>query len=677
MKVLFLTAPELPRRSLSPVIPPLASLLLTSKMRRSGHEVEQRDLDVRIVQDPELLQECEAHPILTHEGDFDAYFGGTATDAVLDGIADRLLDGISLEGFGLIALSSKRPLGVRLIAKRVRERCAVPIMVGGELQNDPLGIIRSNPAIDYLVEGKGEVPLIEYLAAAERGTGLETVPCLYRRRDGEIRQNAGRSETIQDVVVPDLRGLPIAPYLLQPALLNQLANPGLRIVIPHQFIHGCPYRCVYCQVTRSRSCEHKDPVQIVDELQWMVESTGCHDFAFFNNTINIATKFVQELCREIIRRDLKIRWSDSATFGKASDDDLELMRASGCICLTFGLESGSNRILRLMRKAHTQEMAERVLRKTHALGIWNRINIIVGFPGETDADYQESVRFVERTGPLLDSVAISCFYLVPSDLLKQPERYGIELHERTRRADNRNVLSSFAFDETGGPRWDEREKIAYERRERLNEVFIRAHGRTREITNLYEIHDVFSYCRDKAEVRHHLLDERRGFRFLLFTGADCNNGCADCPTRNLPPGVRPRTLADLCAEIENARSNGYSRLVLVGGEPTLRPDFSELLEYLHRQRLDRVVLVTNGRRLAYPRFASTLRHRGIDHVVFKLRGRSRETLEAVTQVPGSYEQSMRGISNWEALGGEYSIIDGPVIGPAGARALPGLEPRER
>jgi radical SAM superfamily enzyme YgiQ (UPF0313 family) len=664
MKLLLLTAPELPRRSHSAVLPPLASLLLTAAARGAGHEVLPRDLDARLVQRPEAVRALESLALVADPAAAQRYVDGAGRLPEVDALLDELLAPIDLGWADVVGISARRALGARLLARRVRDHVGAPILLGGDLGDDPQEVLATTPAADAVVSGRGEEALVRCLAALARGAGLDGIPGVGCRGPAGVARTPGAEPALAAQPLPDLDGLEAGLYLFQPALLDQLPNPGRRLVLPYAFTAGCPFRCAYCQVPRTRASALA-PERIAAEIRCLVERTGVRDFAFLNNTINVGAGFVRDLAAALQGLRLGLRWSDSAAFVRGSEADLWRLRAAGCIGLTFGLESAAASVLRRMRKGHTAAIAARVLRASHELGIWNRVNALVGFPGESDEEFRATVDFVERHADLIDTLSVSSFYLGGSEMLRRPERFGLRVRGWAAHGASPHRSGSYAFDEIGGPAWEERERVAQERRRVLDEAFRRARGRTREITNLNEIHDVYAYVGDKAEIRRRLRDGR-GFRFVLFTGAACNNRCPGCPTHEQASFRRAPARAELEAEIHNARRNGYTRAVIAGGEPTLRRDLPELVERMRRAGFDEIVLVTNGRMLAYPGLARRLRQGGVTELVLKL-GPDAATHDQRTGVSGSWEQGRTGRANWEALGGRCRVVDGPFFGPFGAQ----------
>lgn len=159
-------------------------------------------------------------------------------------------------------------------------------------------------------------------------------------------------------------------------------------------------------------------------------------------------------------------------------------------------------------------------------------------------------------------------------------------------------------------------------------------------------------------------------KVVLFTGYNCNNRCVFCidaDKRALPE----RTTKELLALIYAAAKKGADVLEIIGGEATIRPDFTALVRAAKRIGIPSVVCATNGRALADLAAAEKIVAAGLDAVIFSLHGPSARIHDALTAGPGSFGQLMKGMANLKKLGfrrinGNTTVVKGNM------RALPAL-----
>lgn len=133
-------------------------------------------------------------------------------------------------------------------------------------------------------------------------------------------------------------------------------------------------------------------------------------------------------------------------------------------------------------------------------------------------------------------------------------------------------------------------------------------------------------------------------RFWLRTTKRCNNHCIFCHDSEIQNGeIIPTT--KLKAEIDNAYKNGYNRLILSGGEPTIHPDIIELVRYAKKRGFDWIQIISNGRMFAYNSFTSDIVKAGLNEVTISFHSHIQEIADRLTDIKGSYQQTIAGITN--------------------------------
>jgi len=146
----------------------------------------------------------------------------------------------------------------------------------------------------------------------------------------------------------------------------------------------------------------------------------------------------------------------------------------------------------------------------------------------------------------------------------------------------------------------------------------------------------------------------------VLLGYSCNNHCVFCYDRyhkNIPA----KTTQELREEISSAFRQGFPRLLLMGGEPTIRRDIMALVAHARKTGFHDIMLTTNGRMLAYPRFVSALVASGVSQIVISLCGPVAGVHDALTGSPGSFEQLMRGVENVRRAGVKNLGVNTTVV----------------
>ena len=177
---------------------------------------------------------------------------------------------------------------------------------------------------------------------------------------------------------------------------------------------GCPFQCTYClwpQVLYGQKQRKRSPQNIGDEIQKLVDTYGIRHIRFDDDTFALNKQYVMDCCEEIIKRGLhkKITWN---CFGHISQPDIEMykhMAEAGCKKIAVGVESGSEKILKIMNKKIDIEKARQTVKNCRRAGIEIYCDFMIGFPYETEEDVQKSIKLAMELDP--DYIQVS--YAVP------------------------------------------------------------------------------------------------------------------------------------------------------------------------------------------------------------------------------------------------------------------------
>jgi len=144
---------------------------------------------------------------------------------------------------------------------------------------------------------------------------------------------------------------------------------------------------------------------------------------------------------------------------------------------------------------------------------------------------------------------------------------------------------------------------------------------------------------------------RKDLKIVIFVGYECNNNCVFCiniDKRNL----WRRSTGEIIAEIYRAKKQNADIVEFVGGETTIRKDFFTLIKAAKKLGFKEIIMATNGRTFSSRSFAEKTFETGLNHVIFSVHGHNAAAHDALTLVPGSYEQLITGIKNAQKLGFE-------------------------
>lgn len=194
---------------------------------------------------------------------------------------------------------------------------------------------------------------------------------------------------------------------------------------------GCPYPCGFCVVpaTNRQRWRPRTAANVVDEIENFQRTLGVSEFHIEDLDPTISDERIRTICAEIIRRGLKVTWKIAAgtkVETMLNEETIDQMAAAGCRYISISPETGSPRLLKLMRKPFNLGHAVRLVKRMNQVGIRSQACFVLGYPGETPEDLQmtwDMVRDLTRVG--VDEVALFIVTPVPgSSIYDQFQGYN-------------------------------------------------------------------------------------------------------------------------------------------------------------------------------------------------------------------------------------------------------------
>jgi anaerobic magnesium-protoporphyrin IX monomethyl ester cyclase len=219
---------------------------------------------------------------------------------------------------------------------------------------------------------------------------LKSIKGLVWRHNGEILINPDRP------FIRSLDDLPLPRHDLLP--LEKYRAPLVRG--PYAFVvtsRGCPGGCRFCikHVSYGDTVRFRSPEDVLTEIEQLV-SLGVRDIHMYADLFTLNRDHVMGICREILSRGLKVRWTCNSRVDFVDQEMLQAMAHAGCWMIAWGIESGDAEMLRRMGKGTTTDQAEHALRWAKQAGIMNWGYFIIGLPGETEKSIRRTIDFAKR-----------------------------------------------------------------------------------------------------------------------------------------------------------------------------------------------------------------------------------------------------------------------------------------
>ena len=289
--------------------------------------------------------------------------------------------------------------------------------------------LKENPEIDVVVRGEGEQTMLELadMVFSHNLKNLQQVDGITFRKNGNIVRTRDRD------FIQNLDGLPHPAYGHFP--LNRYKLFG-KLILPIITSRGCAFNCTFCLAPRmaGKGFRPRSSKNVVDELEWLRDKHKPDAFTFHDETFTFDKKRVLEICEEIKNRNINVPWDCSTRADQISTNVLAKMRNANCQLVSFGVESGSQKILNAMKKGTTVEQNERAIKMAKEVGLSVTISVIIGYPGETKDTLQQTLDFIRRTEP--DDVHMSLATPYPGiELYNLVKDLGLKMCEEWSRCD--------------------------------------------------------------------------------------------------------------------------------------------------------------------------------------------------------------------------------------------------
>jgi hypothetical protein len=373
---------------------PLGLAQMAGCAKAAGHEVSIFDVNIRLWKDGdkayESLWQWEQFHYWNQPDFVEKFFADR--EASVGRIVEEILKTDSeLMAFSVNSGSYLATLELARLIKKGDPRRKV--LLGGQyfFFGDAIEPALAEPAVDAVVQGAGDEVFPRLLDGMSRTGDLDLLPGVWMKRGGSLASGG------PPVPVKDLDQVPFADFTGLP--LDLYGDP---VRLPFAASRGCVWQCRFCSARSFwKGYAYMSGDRIFAEIAHHKKlfPGRCH-FEFHDITANGAPAELHrfaKLAGDFILADKKnfFGWKINAIIRPEMTAELLMdLRLANCHDIIYGVESGSPRVLKLMNKPYTHKTASRVLRDTKAAGINTTINIMFGFPGETEEDFQKTLDFI-------------------------------------------------------------------------------------------------------------------------------------------------------------------------------------------------------------------------------------------------------------------------------------------
>ncbi len=294
----------------------------------------------------------------------------------------------------------------REVFKIAKETSNAVLLAGGpHVTITGAKVMDDNPEIDFAFSGEAEYALCEFMKAYSGETpDFSRVKGLMYRQAGEVRFNgkADRIDELDRLPVPD-RGL----------LHNseKYGKDRLSLMVGSR---GCPFSCAFCASVPlwERKVRLRSPKNIMKELDHLVQRYDTSSFGFWDDTFTTNRRCIMEFCGLVEKKyGARLSWDCLTSVNCLDEEVLKALKRSGCKRIRIGVESGSDDILRKIKKNITTAQVMKAAGLIRRHGFWLHAYFMVGMPHETEGDLRKTIDFIKELDP--DSLNLCTFTPYP------------------------------------------------------------------------------------------------------------------------------------------------------------------------------------------------------------------------------------------------------------------------
>lgn len=377
---------------MAPILAPLGICYIAAVLEKNGHNVRIIDSVAEKIEKEEIIKRIEKYQ----------------PDIV---------------GITSTAVSFSRAVKLAGIIKSIHKN--ILIVIGGpHVSSLPRESLLNCDFFDIGVFGEGEYTFLEIVENYKNGglnNNLEKIKGISYRKNGRVLVNKPR---------PLIENLDELPYPSRHLLADiYLYNTNLSIGGRKPFVHmipsrGCPFQCIFCdQNVYGKRWRSFSPEYIIREIEFVVKKYSAKTIQFQDDLFTFYPERVIRFCNLLKEKEFDITWNISSRVDTLNEKLLRIMNDAGCRIIYFGIESGDEDILKIIKKGHSIEQVKSAIYAAKKIGLIVHGSFIIGNPAETEQTIEKTIKFALRLP--LDDITFSIMTPYPNtEFTRSASKYG-------------------------------------------------------------------------------------------------------------------------------------------------------------------------------------------------------------------------------------------------------------
>ena len=279
---------------------------------------------------------------------------------------------------------------------------------------------------DFLVIGEGEETMLEFCKQHFGNQNYNEVTGLcYKSEKGDLIKNDARIKikTVDEIPLPNRKKIDLTKYLETWEKHHGKATLNISTQ------RGCPYTCQWCSTAvYGQSYRRRSPKMVVDEVEHLIKEYNPGALWFVDDVFTVSHKWLKAFSEEMQNRGISIPFECITRAERMNEEVLAQLKAAGCFRIWIGAESGSQRIIDLMKRQVDINKVSEMMQLTRKFGIEAGTFIMVGYPTETQEDIDLTIDYLKEANP--DQFTITVAYpikgtglynQIEKDIIEQPD----------------------------------------------------------------------------------------------------------------------------------------------------------------------------------------------------------------------------------------------------------------
>lgn len=355
MNILLINSPG----KISFISPPLGLLYIAANLRKDGHEVYITDYN---------LEKLDYQKIIKFIREKNIKIAGISI--------------VTPKVYNAMELANAIKAGLPKIS----------IIAGGPHPTlMPEQLLKDCNGFDYVIQREGELRFRELVNRLERNISIEDMDGLAFRKNDQIINHPAQT------FIQDLDSLPMpARDLIDVIKYSNYMKTGVYPVTTMMTSRGCPFQCIYCsKPVTGFGFRALKPENVIKEIDFLINNYGIKEIIFYDDSFTIHRPRVMELCDLMIKEGInaKIRWQCETRVNIVDEELLKKMKMAGCYLIAYGIESGSDRVLGILRKGTTTNQIIKAVELTKKASIQVLGYFMLGIPGENEQEIKKTIQF--------------------------------------------------------------------------------------------------------------------------------------------------------------------------------------------------------------------------------------------------------------------------------------------